>query len=209
MKKIIKAAFLVLFMFFGMQSFSQQNNTLQSDNTLVSTTFSVEINAGTTLEDLKKIEEMLLNDYKVKVLFENVRIEDDKIVALRMQLINGNQSLLKSIDNYNVPIKAFKINLTESNPGAYKATITSSKDLNNTHFNSADNLSGLSEFYKEIPDLKSEFIDLESQFDSFFEEFEISRKKMQQLFEKFQDGTSNKKELSTSKSKTENSIKNS
>lgn len=204
MKKLIKTALFVLFTTLSTQGFAQQATNVQHDSTFVSTTFSVEINAGTTLNDLKKIEEMLLNDYKIKVLFENVRIEEDKIVALRMQLVNGSQSFMKSIDNYNVPIQAFKINLTESKPGLYTASITNLKDSN-----SRNKLSTITDFNESIPEIESEMIDLNTHFDAFFKEFEASREKMQQLFEKFQNETEHKKELSKTKTKNENRLKSS
>ena len=76
--------------------------------------FSVEVNANTTMDELIEIEELLKNDYHVTVIFEDVKMENQKIVALRMRLINGNQSFMKSVNNFNMPINSFKITLTET-----------------------------------------------------------------------------------------------
>lgn len=66
------------------------------------------------MEDLKSIENMLKKDYNIQVTFENVNIVDKKINGLKMKLINGNQRISKTINNKNVPIRPFKITVTDN-----------------------------------------------------------------------------------------------
>ena len=86
----------------------------QDEVTQVSEEFSVVIKAGFTMEDLKSIENMLKKDYNIQVTFENVNIVDKKINGLKMKLINGNQRISKTINNKNVPIRPFKITVTDN-----------------------------------------------------------------------------------------------
>ena len=86
----------------------------QDEVTQVSEEFSVEIKAGFTMEDLKSIENMLKKDYNIQATFENVNIVDKKINGLKMKLINGNQRISKTINNKNVPIRPFKITVTDN-----------------------------------------------------------------------------------------------
>lgn len=91
----------------------------QSNVPTKETTFSVEVNSKTTFDELKEIERMLKEDYNVNVLFEDVKMVKEEISSIRLQIKNDNQSLMKSIQNYNAPIDPFKIVLKEVGKGNY------------------------------------------------------------------------------------------
>ena len=91
----------------------------QSNVPTKETTFSVEVNSKTTFDELKEIERMLKEDYNVNVLFEDVKMVKEEISSIRLQIKNDNQSLMKSIQNYNAPIDPFKIVLKDVGKGNY------------------------------------------------------------------------------------------
>src|SRR5690606_29763457 len=122
MKSLVTTFLFVTCLFFTNQILAQ--DSFKTEN--VEKTFAIEVNAETSLNDLKAIEKMLLDDYNITINFENVKIENDKIVALRMQMINGSQSFMKSINNFNAPIKPFKIKVTTKLDGKYYASLDDS-----------------------------------------------------------------------------------
>lgn len=177
--------FIALFGFLGYNSFAQENKPAKNQEA-VQTTFSVEINADTTLDDLKKIEQMLKDDYNVTVNFENVKIVDEKIVSIRMQLVNGNQSFMKSIDNVNRPIDPFSINLTGDN-GKHYVSVKGNSERSPLNFFGSDAFSAFDSLSENTQSLQSDFLNLNSEMKKIYEEMMDSQKRFQELFKNFSE----------------------
>ena len=85
--------------------------------------FAIEVNTESTPDDLKDIEKLLKKEYDIQITFENVNIVDKKINGLKMKLINGNQTISRSINNVNTPINPFIINVTDNGDKNYSVSI--------------------------------------------------------------------------------------
>ena len=194
--------FIALFGFLGFNSFAQESKPTNNQEA-VQTTFSVEINADTTLDDLKKIEQMLKDDYNVTVNFENVKIVDEKIVSIRMQLVNGNQSFMKSIDNINRPIDSFSINLTDDKGNHYVSVKGNSERSPLTFFGS-DALSAFDSLSENTQSLQSDFLNLNNEMKKMYEEMQASQQRFQELFKNFREETDKTSEDLKSDSETKN-----
>lgn len=177
--------FIALLVFLGFNSFAQDTKPTNNQEA-VQTTFSVEINADTTLEDLKKIEQMLKDDYNVTVNFENVKIVDEKIVSIRMQLVNGNQSFMKSIDNVNRPIDPFSINLTGDN-GNHYVSVKGNSERSPLNFFGSDAFSSFDSFSENTQSLQADFFNLNSDMKKMYEEMMASQQRFQELFKNFRE----------------------
>lgn len=175
--------FITLLFFSGFNSFAQESKPTNNKEA-VQTTFSVEINADTTLEYLKKIEQMLKDDYNVTVNFENVKIVDEKIVSIRMQLVNGNQSFMKSIDNVNRPIDSFSINLTGDN-GNHYVSVKGNSERNPLNFFGSDAFPSFDSLSENTQSLQSDFLNLNSEMKKMYEEMQASQQRFQELFKNF------------------------
>lgn len=186
MKDFRILCFIVLFTFSGFNSFSQETKTTKNQEA-VQITFSVEINADTTLEDLKKIEQMLQDDYNVAVTFENVKVVDDKIVSIRMQLVNENQSFMKSITNFNRPIDPFTISLTADASGKYYAHLKGSSERNPFNFLGTNPFSVFGSLSDDAVNLHSEFSSFSDELEQMYQQMQTSQQKFQELFKSFRD----------------------
>ncbi len=199
--------FIALFGFLGFNSFAQESKPANNQEA-VQTTFSVEINADTTLDDLKKIEQMLKDDYNVTVNFENVKIVDEKIVSIRMQLVNGNQSFMKSIDNVNRPIDPFSINLTGDN-GKHYVSVKGNSERSPLNFFGSDAFSAFDSLSENTQSLQSDFLNLNSDMKKMYEEMMDSQKRFQELFKNFREEANKTSEQlkSDSETKSKNQLK--
>lgn len=199
--------FIALLVFLGFNSFAQDTKPTNNQEA-VQTTFSVEINADTTLEDLKKIEQMLKDDYNVTVNFENVKIVDEKIVSIRMQLVNGNQSFMKSIDNINRPIDPFSINLTGDN-GKHYVSVKGNSERSPLNFFGSDAFSAFDSFSENTQSLQADFFNLDSDMKKMYEEMMASQQRFQELFKNFrEEANKTSKDLkSDSETKSKNQLK--
>ncbi len=208
MKDFRIVCFIVLFTFSGFNSFAQETKS-GNNQEVVQTTFSVEINADTTLEDIKNIEKMLKDDYNVAVNFENVKIVDDKIVSIRMQLVNQNQSFMKSIDNVNRPIDAFSINLTATENGKHYVSVKGNSERSPLNFFGSDAFTAFDALSENTQNLQSDFLNLNSEMKKMYEEMQASQQRFQELFKSFQDeANKNSDDLkNNTETKTENKLK--
>lgn len=195
--------FIALFGFLGFNSFAQESKPTNNQEA-VQTTFSVEINADTTLDDLKKIEQMLKDDYNITVNFENVKIVDEKIVSIRMQLVNGNQSFMKSIDNVNRPIDPFLINLTGDN-GKHYVSVKGNSDRNPLNFFGGDAFTAFDSLSEDTQSLQSDFLNLNNEMKKMYEEMQASQQRFQELFKNFREEANKTSE--DSETKSENQLK--
>lgn len=177
--------FVVFFMFSGI-GFAQEAQSAHTVDS-VQTTFSVEINADTTLKDLKEIEEMLQKNYNIHVTFENVKTIDDKIVAIRMQLINGNQSFMRSIKNSDRAIDPFAIRITKIQGDKYDvqlATNSAKMGLNSLSKNPFSAFDSLSE---KTFDFQSEFSNFSEEFEQMYQQMQASQERFQEFFKDFRE----------------------
>lgn len=199
--------FIALFGFLGFNSFAQESKPANNQEA-VQTTFSVEINADTTLDDLKKIEQMLKDDYNVTVNFENVKIVDEKIVSIRMQLVNGNQSFMKSIDNVNRPIDPFSINLTGDN-GKHYVSVKGNSERSPLNFFGSDAFSAFDSLSENTQSLQSDFLNLNNEMKKMYEEMMASQQRFHELFKNFREEADKTSEQlkSDSETKSENQLK--
>ncbi len=208
MKDFKIICFALLFIFTGFNSFSQQTKPTNGQE-FVQKTFSVEINADTTLDDLKKIEQMLRNGYNVSVAFENVEIVDDKIVSIRMQLVNGNQSFMKSVNNYNRAIDPFSITLTEDGIGKYYASLQGNSPRNIFNYSGKNAFSAFDSLSENSANLQSEFSSFGNELELMYQEIQASQQRFQELFKSFQkeaNQTTDRPKNNTA-TKTQNQLK--
>lgn len=179
--------FIALFSFNGLAQEMEKSSNIK-------TTFSVEVNANTTLKELKEIEEFLKNDYDVTVTFEDVKIENQKIVGLKMRLVNGNQSFMKTVNNSKMPIDTFKITLTEVTKGAYIASIEN--ELNQSAFGfKAQEM--LYEFSNDTF-FRDRFLEFEQHKDQMLDYMKKLQERFQPLLKEFSDEP-NKDEFNNTK----------
>ena len=202
MKNFRILCFIAFFTFLGFNGFAQESKSENNQET-VQTTFSVEINADTTLEDLKKIEQMLKDDYNVEVNFENVKIVDNKIVSIRMKLVNENQSFMKSIDNVNRPIDPFSINLTASENGKHYVSLKGNTEKNPLNFFGSDAFSAFDSFSDDRINLHSEFSSFSDELEQMYQQMQASQQRFQELFKNFREETAK----STNESKNNSNTK--
>lgn len=157
----------------------------QSNVPTKETTFSVEINSKTTFDELKEVERMLKEDYNVNVLFEDVKMVNEEISSIRLQIKNDNQSLMKSIQNYNAPIDPFKIFLKEVDKGNYSVSIgeDSSKWSQAKSF-----------FDEQNSFFQSDFRQLNERMNRIMQEAESSFNRYRSLFDELEKDPKAKKE---------------
>lgn len=183
----IKSVFCLIFM--TLASFNGWTQETEKNNN-IKTTFSVEVNANTTMDELEEIEELLKNDYHVTVIFEDVKMENQKIVALRMRLINGNQSFMKSVNNLNMPINSFKITLTETTNGTYIASVDNGLDRSVFGSKSQDMLSGFS----DLNSVRDSFFDFDQQMEQMIQQMQKSEERFQSFFKELENDPKSKKQ---------------
>lgn len=200
MKGLKTISFLVTFSLIHFANFAQENSkTPFSEN--FETTFSIEVNADTSLDDLTQIEKMLKNDYNATIVFEYVKIVDKKIIALRMKLQNGNQSFMKSISNSNTPIDSFKINLKKIAKNQYYISIEDENALNSFNFfgRNSENMFGTQQ-------IETDFFKMSDEMSSLFKEMEASQQRFRNLFNDLQNATETKKKVIENKEESSTTI---
>lgn len=204
MKSLVTTFLFVTCLFFTNQILAQ--DSFKTEN--VEKTFAIEVNAETSLNDLKAIEKMLLDDYNITINFENVKIENDKIVALRMQMINGSQSFMKSINNFNAPIKSFKIKVTTKLDGKYYASLDDSLTRSSFSIGSDDLFSSFNSFSDDFSSFRSNFFNFNEQIDEMYKQIEESQKRFKSFFDELQNNATDKQnsDLKIEKPKTTNTV---
>lgn len=184
---------ICLLMFFNVSSLSAFSQTKSDETNQVMKTFSVEINADTSLDELIEIEKMLQEEYETTVHFENVKIENKKIVALRMKLSNKNQSYMKSINNGSLPIDTFKIIIDQKEQQNWVSIDDGTQSFNydkNSFFNS---------FSEPFPKFDTNFGDIETHFDKMMQKMKESSKRFEELYKKLENDPKVKKKTITNK----------
>lgn len=185
--------FLCLFMLFNVGSFSAFSQIKDDGNNDVLKKFSVEINADTSLDELIEIEKMLQEKHETFVRFEDVKIENKKIVSLRMKLSNKHQSYMKSIYNSNLPIDTFKIIIDKKSQQNWVTIDNENRSISldkNLLFNS---------FSKPFPEIESNFGDIEAQFDKMMQQLKESSKRFEEIYNQLENEPKEKKETITNK----------
>lgn len=160
----------------------------------INTTFSIEINADNTLEELTQIEKMLKEQYNTTVTFEDVKIDTNKIVALRMKLVNKNQSFMKTIDNGNLPIDPFRIIINEkenqnwvsiddkSNTFGFDFLVKKQSDL-------------FEPFSERFPERNINFDDFNAHFGQLLKQMEATNKRFEEMYKQLENDPEAKKEI--------------
>ena len=181
--KTLKCYVTFLFFLLTIGFSNAQQKTSISPTT--ETTFTVEINSKTTFDELKEIERMLREDYKVSVSFEEVNLTDNQITSIREQIKNDNQSLMKSIQNLNAPIHPFQIVLKETDKGKYNVTLAdhTAKWANAKRF-----------FEEQDSFFHTDFRQLNEQMNRMMQEAESSFSRYRNLFEELEKDPNAKKE---------------
>src|SRR5690554_4553307 len=96
----------------------------------VETTFSAEINADTTLEDLEFLKKLFQEDFNTTITFDDVKMIDNKIVALKLKVFNENQSYVKSIIG-TTPISPFSITVKATDDEKFRIDMEQQNALGN------------------------------------------------------------------------------
>ena len=176
----LAAAFLVLPFF----SFAQDRNP-ESEVQNTKTTFSVEINSKTTRDELTRIEEMFKEEYNINLSFEDVKTADKKIIAFKMKLQNGKQSITKSVQNTNVPIDAFTIHIEDRGSQKYHVTIEHHETDGLTSFIQQRNPGIFDSFTDDTAN--TDFPDLNREMEMMIKDMETAQQKFLQLFNNVQN----------------------
>lgn len=130
MKKFKHLFWIVAIVIIQFSGIAQEKSTkVEIEN--VATSFSVEINADTTLKDLEFIKKLLKEDFNTTVTFGNMKFVDDKIVALKLKVLNDNQSYVKSVSG-TTPISPFTITLKETGDQQYRIIVDQNALKNHT-----------------------------------------------------------------------------
>lgn len=171
MKKL-KCFFILFFLFISTSIFFAQPQPQNSSHT-----FTVEINADNTFEELEEIQRFLKEDYNVEIHFTDVNIKDNKIYGIKLTLKNDNQSLMKSIQNNFQPIAPFQIVLKQMGNTKYHIAINDSKHANDFSFPSITQ-----EFMSSPFDMDSPFDFMDEQINKMRNEILKSQERFRSFF---------------------------
>ena len=122
--KLLLMTFLGLGCLCSTGAFSQPTDP--KSNKVVKKTFTYEVNAQTSLDELKEIETMLNERYNINAEFTDVSIQNSLIQSVRVEIKNKNQQLSRSIRQNTGAIAPFEIAVTENN-GFYSVSINNVK----------------------------------------------------------------------------------
>lgn len=104
-----------------------------------------------------------------------------------VQLVNENQSFMKSIDNVNRPIDAFSINLTATENGKHYVSVKGNSERSPLNFFGSDAFTAFDALSENTQNLQSDFLNLNSEMKKMYEEMQASQQRFQELFKSFQD----------------------
>ena len=138
----------------------------------VETTFSAEINADTTLEDLEFLKKLFQEDFNTTITFDDVKMIDNKIVALKLKVFNENQSYVKSIIG-TTPISPFSITVKATDDEKFRIDMEQQNALGNHSGFMMEDKNLFDSFFNRTPDIHFNFSRLEG---SYFQNKVLTRK---------------------------------
>src|SRR5690554_3347474 len=147
----------------------------------VETTFSAEINADTTLEDLEFLKKLFQEDFNTTITFDDVKMIDNKIVALKLKVFNENQSYVKSIIG-TTPISPFSITVKATDDEKFRIDMEQQNALGNHSGFMMEDKNLFDSFFNRTPDIYSHFSRLEEEMNHLREEIHATQQRMWELF---------------------------
>lgn len=147
----------------------------------VETTFSAEINADTTLEDLEFLKKLFQEDFNTTITFDDVKMIDNKIVALKLKVFNENQSYVKSIIG-TTPISPFSITVKATDDEKFRIDMEQQNALGNHSGFMMEDKNLFDSFFNRTPDIHSHFSRLEEEMNTLREEMHATQQRMWELF---------------------------
>jgi len=147
----------------------------------VETTFSAEINADTTLEDLEFLKKLFQEDFNTTITFDDVKMIDNKIVALKLKVFNENQSYVKSIIG-TTPISPFSITVKATDDEKFRIDMEQQNALGNHSGFMMEDKNLFDSFFNRTPDIYSHFSRLEEEMNTLREEMHATQQRMWELF---------------------------
>lgn len=176
MRKLVKIRMLVLVFFTFFVATAQEQATKKVEIEKVESTFSVEINADTTLDDLAFIKKTLNTEFNTEFNFQNVQFIDNKMVGLKVTLKNEKQSYMKSIANGTKPITPFTITLKTINDEDYQIVmdqVVAFKDFNPSFLRPSDSTSNFLKMKEEMSAMKEEMQSMQQRILKLFDDFNL------------------------------------
>lgn len=147
----------------------------------IETTFSVEINADTTPEDLEFLKKIFREDFNTTITFEDVKMIDNKIVALKLKVFNENQSYMKSVIG-TTPISPFSITVKATDDEKFRIDLNQQNTLGNRSGFMTEDKNLFNSFFNRTPDIHSHFSRLEEEMNALREEMHAAQQQMLELF---------------------------
>lgn len=176
MRKLMRIRMLVLVFLTFHVATAQEQPTKEVEIEKVETTFSVEINADTTLDDLEFIKKTLNTEFNTEFNFQEVQFADNKIVGLKITLKNEKQTYKKSIANGNKPISPFTITLKSINDNDYQIVMnqeTSFIDYNSFFSGPSDSTSSFLKMREEMSAMRKEMQSMQQRILKLFDNFNL------------------------------------
>ena len=183
----------------------------QNPSGQVTRSFSYEVNAQTTLDELHSIEKQLKDTYSISARFTEVEIENAVMKAVRVEIETENQQFSRFVRQSN-GINPFQITLTESGDKKYRISLHNATDESaftedkNTRLTPFGNTrSFFDDMEKAGRDIgawgsnigKEAHAGFKSNFESIAKEMEEAQHEIQQWFKKPEDDPEAQKETFT------------
>lgn len=170
---------LATVMIFYVGTAQEQSKKIEIES--VETTFSAEINADTTLEDLEFLKKLFQEDFNTTITFDDVKMIDNKIVALKLKVFNENQSYVKSIIG-TTPISPFSITVKATDDEKFRIDMEQQNALGNHSGFMTEDKNLFDSFFNRTPDIYSHFSRLEEEMNTLREEMHATQQRMWELF---------------------------
>ncbi|HLW42570.1 MAG TPA: hypothetical protein VKY82_09415 [Flavobacterium sp.] len=170
---------LATVMIFYVGTAQEQSKKIEIES--VETTFSAEINADTTLEDLEFLKKLFQEDFNTTITFDDVKMIDNKIVALKLKVFNENQSYVKSIIG-TTPISPFSITVKATDDEKFRIDMEQQNALGNHSGFMMEDKNLFDSFFNRTPDIYSHFSRLEEEMNTLREEMHATQQRMWELF---------------------------
>src|SRR5690554_6377675 len=170
---------LATVMIFYVGTAQEQSKKIEIES--VETTFSAERNADTTLEDLEFLKGLFQEDFNTTITFDDVKMIDNKIVALKLKVFNENQSYVKSISG-TIPISPFSITVKRTDDENIRTDMEQQNALGNYSGYMMEDKNLLDSFFNRIPYIYSHFSRLEEEMNTLREEMHATQQRMWELF---------------------------
>ncbi len=170
---------LATVMIFYVGTAQEQSKKIEIES--VETTFSAEINADTTLEDLEFLKKLFQEDFNTTITFDDVKMIDNKIVALKLKVFNENQSYVKSIIG-TTPISPFSITVKATGDEKFRIDLNQQNTLGNRSGFMTEDKNLFDSFFNRTPDIHFNFSRLEEEMNTLREEMHATQQRMWELF---------------------------